>query len=443
MSVSISVRRKSPEVESDANRHREKLNDDIKRQLPRVLSERGVEILSGDGKKKILIKLRSIELPDLRPGSRKGGGGSGVGQDVEGGKSSAGEPKPADQKPGKKDDTPGRHEIEVEFTRDELIDLIFEDLELPNIKDKPGKDGVVIKTEIRIKGITDQGPQVLLSRSHTAREGIKRFFAFLKILQQKSGKDRVTCFAALRQVGGKVEKALELLADPSFTHSHKRIVPFPIIYNEDLRYHRLKTDAIRATSAVAFFLMDISGSMNEKKKYMARAISCFVKIALERNYKKVTIIFIMHDTEAKITDEKTFFSTTTSGSTHSYTAIRLAKNLIRQKYNTKNYNVFVFYYTDGEDQKTPETLVETRLLFAEGINLYVYCEVLDGKQTQADPLFDEYAKSFDIAPETIEGVEVADAIDSKQFPFIGLRFSQKNQVRTAVSLIMGKRKGRK
>jgi uncharacterized sporulation protein YeaH/YhbH (DUF444 family) len=344
----------------DAKRHRQKQKDAIKKRLPEIIGEES--IITGRRDKVVKIPIKSIQIPRFR--SARDGEGAGVGQGSGKG-----------HKPGDiAGEEPSEDFLETEVPIEELIELMLEDLGLPNLEEKKVRE-VEAEMGWRIKGITREGPSSLMHVGMTVREGIKRFWFHLRTLQKETGKDELTCSRALKQTGGIVLNAIELLKDPeSIKEEADEIKAFPIIYPEDERYLKIQENTEYQSNAVLFAMMDVSYSMDELKKYLARSVLYWLVEFLRMMYKRVEICFIVHHAQAYQVSEKIFFGTRESGGTKCHTAYELADDLIDNKYPPEAWNTYVWHFSDGEDW-SPEDTVEVIKKMLPKINMLGYGEI--------------------------------------------------------------------
>lgn len=368
----------------DVKRHHDKVKEAVRKKLPEIIAEEN--IITGDNKgKKIRVPVKSIEIPDLRHGKRSKGdkksggqGRAGIGQG-QGQKGDVIDVQPGEQ-PGKGikgGDGPGEDMIESEFLIEEVIDMMFEDLGLPNVQ-KKDLSTIEVSLGYKITGSAKVGPMVRLKKRSTIKNAMKTFWVFMASLQN-SFKNRtdLDCFAALKKTGGTLHEAEKLLNDPSFKHDLKRVDPFPIVSNDDLRFFNLEEKKTTETNAVVFAILDVSGSVNAMKKYIARAILFWIVQVLRKQYTQIDIRFIVHHESARLVDEKDFFRITEGGGTHGYSAFSIVNELIKDQYPTDLWNVYAFYFSDGEDAESvkKKTMYEMRKMMDSGINMFAFADI--------------------------------------------------------------------
>jgi sporulation protein YhbH len=290
--------------EIDRQRHREKVREAIKKNLADIVSEES--IIMSDGQNIIKVPVRSLDEYHFRFNFKKqkhagqGNGKSKVG-DVLGS-----DPQGAKQgkEKGGAGEEPGNDYYEADITIDELAEMIFEDLGLPNLdpKKKPelSSDSVEFK-DIRKKGISSN-----IDRKRTLYEALKR-----NALSGKPGLRSIT--------------------------------------QEDLRYKTWDMTVKYESSAVVLAMMDTSGSMGPFEKYIARSFFFWMVRFLRTKYQNVQILFLAHHALAHETSEEEFFTKGNSGGTKCSSVYELALKVIQERYSPADYNIYAFHFSDGDN----------------------------------------------------------------------------------------------
>ena len=353
----------------DARRHREKQKDAIKKKLPEILSSE--QIITRRGRGKVKVPIKGIDIPHFRPAKEGGGGvGSGKGEPGDVIDMRPGEDAPA----GSAGQAPGEDYLETEIEIEELIELMFEDVGLPRIEEKTLK-ALEVEIGFKIEGLRRVGPSSLLSRRDTAKQGMKRFWEFLRALERETGKDELVCFRALKQASGALADALTLLKEELVTEKAEEVEPFPVIVNEDLRYRDIKPNIERQSNALVAVMLDVSGSMSDLKKYLARSMIFWLVEVLRKKYERVEVRFIIYHGEAKLVDEEACFHTKESGGTCAHTAYELLEELIRSEYPLSSWNVYAWHFSDGDDFYPKKVVGKVLDLVNAGVNMIGYAEI--------------------------------------------------------------------
>src|SRR5207247_8689994 len=143
---------------------------------------------------------------------------------------------------------------------------------------------------------------------------------------------------------------------------------------EDLRFKTWEEDVKYESNAVVIAMMDVSGSMGEFKKYIARSFYFWMVRFLKTKYDNVKIVFISHHTEAKEVSEEQFFTQGESGGTVVSSAYRLALEIVRERFPAHDWNIYPFHFSDGDNYysdndeavKLADELISTCNLFGYG-----------------------------------------------------------------------------
>ncbi|SFI84140.1 sporulation protein YhbH [Thermoflavimicrobium dichotomicum] len=288
----------------DQMRHQEKVKEAIRKNLPDLVSEES--IIMSDGKQIVKIPIRSMEEYRFRYNFNKG---KHVGQGN--GKSQVGDViarEGAEQKgPGKgpgAGDQAGLDYYEAEVSMEELENILFSELELPNLVQKEQENFVV--DDIQFNDVRKKGLMGNIDKKRTLLEAIKR-----NALKGKKGKVKISI--------------------------------------DDLRFKTWEEKQIPHSNAVVIAMMDTSGSMGIFEKYIARSFFFWMVRFLRTKYEKVEIVFIAHHTEAKEVTEELFFTKGESGGTICSSAYRKALEIIDSRYPPDRYNIYPFHFSDGDN----------------------------------------------------------------------------------------------
>jgi len=195
----------------------------------------------------------------------------------------------------------GGFELMLEFRIDDLIEWLWEELKLPNLKTKTGDS---CDDDYVREGWNRRGARSRLDRRRSMKEAIKR-------------------------------RAVD--------------VDGPAFINDDLRYRQLVVRKQPATKAVVFFAMDVSSSMRDRDRKLAKTFFFWVMQGLRRQYQQIEIVYVAHTVKAWEFDEAEFFQVRGSGGTVASTAFDTIVSIIDSRYDPSQYNVYLFYASDGEN----------------------------------------------------------------------------------------------
>ncbi len=253
------------------------------------------------------------------------------------------------------------------LSRDEFVDLFLDDLELPDLAKR--KLAEAESEGLRRAGYTTSGSPANLSVSRTVRLALARRVALRR--------PRPETIAQLEAELADCDEArrIELLAEIELLKGKVRRIPFidPI----DIRYRRFETAPKPVAQAVMFCLMDVSGSMSEHMKDLAKRFYMLLYVFLTRRYRHVEIVFIRHTDRAEEVDEDTFFHGPASGGTLVSSALQAMHEIVRSRFRPADWNIYAAQASDG-DNSTSDGDAVSRLL-AEKIlpisQFFAYLEV--------------------------------------------------------------------
>jgi len=299
---------------SDRFRHKKKIEKAIKESIKDVIAEES--IIGQNGTKKIRIPVRGIReyrfvYGDNSDNKSVGSGGEhGLKRGQKIGKKRADQAQ--SQGTGQGTNEKGDEYYDVEVTLEELAEYLFNDLELPDLEKKQFK--FVSQKTIKRKGYRFQGIRPRLSKKETLKRKIRR----------------------------------QKVAEKIGAHDPASGERFPF-HKDDLKYHHIKPKIKENSSAVIFFLMDVSGSMSQDRKYLARSFFFLLYQFLNHKYDKVDVVFISHSTDATRVTEDNFFKVGTHGGTIISSALNLELDIIEKEYHPNAWNIYTFYCGDGEN----------------------------------------------------------------------------------------------
>lgn len=322
---------RSDRTAGDRLRHRQKVRESIRENIADIIAEES--IIGKDRDRIIKVPLRGIKeyhfvYGDNTRSVSEGSGDEEAGQVIARG---AEEPKPGD----KAGDRPGVDYYETDVTLEELVDIMFEDLELPDMERKTLRE-TIAEWQFKRKGYRKKGVRIRLDKRRTVISKIRRKKA------SSSGRDEER---------------------------------FPF-HNDDLVYRHTVTDLRPQSNAVVLCIMDTSGSMDTVKKYLARSFFFLLYQFLATRYQNVEIVFISHHTEAQEVSEDDFFQKGESGGTFISSGYLKALEIIHERYHPSLWNIYVFHCSDGDnfESDNPRALKAAKDL-TEISNLFGYAEI--------------------------------------------------------------------
>ena len=226
------------------------------------------------------------------------------------------------------------------LTREEFLEMFLDDLELPDMAKRRLTDAE--REGLRRAGYQTAGSPTSMSVSRTMRLALVRRTALrrptsraLEALQEELDATRDE---ARRKV---------LAAEIEAMQSRMRRIPYidPI----DIRYRRFEVEPKPVARAVMFCLMDVSGSMTEHMKDLAKRFYLLLYVFLSRRYKRVEVVFIRHTDKAEEVDEETFFRSPASGGTLVSSALAAMARIVGERYAPDDWNIYAAQASDGDN----------------------------------------------------------------------------------------------
>ena len=345
---------------NDRSRHRKKVERAIKDSIRDVVAEES--IIGQNGKKKVRIPIRGIKEHQFVYGNNENNKrvGSAQGKKVQQGQR-IGKRQPGSQqgngnKPGNK---PGEEMYEIEMSLEELAEYLFADLNLPELEKKRFK--FITEEKMKRKGKRPYGIRPRLSKKETIKQKIRRKKAAIKAgtFDEDSG-DR-----------------------------------FPF-HDSDLRYKHIAPVQKDNTTAVIFFVMDVSGSMTKSKKFLARSFFFLLYQFINHKYSSVDVVFVSHTTDAHEVNEEQFFTRATGGGTMASSALEKVKEIIEKRYHPNNWNIYTFYCGDGENWPSDNDPTIEHFNYLKDINqMMCYTEIGEAPESRINSLsfFAEFSEN--------------------------------------------------
>ncbi len=230
------------------------------------------------------------------------------------------------------------------LTRDEFLDLFFEDLELPDLVKSQ-----IVATEVSAPmraGISLDGSPSQVDMSRSMRQSMARRIGLRRPKPQEV-RDIETEIARLELTREAPDKLHALRAELEL--ALRRLARVPWIDPVDLRYRRFTHAPKPSARAVMFCMMDVSGSMSEQMKDLAKRFFLLLHVFLERRYKRVELVFIRHTETAEEVDEQTFFTDPRTGGTVVSTALAEFTRIQKERYPKDSWNIYAAQASDGDN----------------------------------------------------------------------------------------------
>jgi uncharacterized protein len=372
--MQIIDRRLNQKNKSTVNRHRfiRRYRQQIKQAIAEKISQRS--IINSEKNETIVLPSKDLKEPTFR----NAGGGKrervypGNKEFTQGDKIKR---PPSGSGPGGRrasDQGEGQDEFVFEISSEEYMEILFEGLELPNLKKNR------LKKMVNFKSI----------RSGYNTDGTPSNIDVVRSLKTSLAR-RIASQSPIKRSIHQLEAELELTKDSSEKYKkeeelkelYQRLRRVPYIDNYDLRYKNFEKIPIPTTNAVMFCLMDVSGSMGQETKEMAKRFYILLYLFLKKTYKNVEVVYIVHHTQAKEVDEQEFFYSRETGGTVVSSALTLMKQIIQDRFPASEWNIYAAQASDGdnwnEDSKVCYKLLTEKLL--KLVRYYSYIEITKGE----------------------------------------------------------------
>ncbi len=275
----------------------------------------------------------------------------------------------------------GEDSFSFTLTQDEFLDIFFEDLELPNLVKTSLKEMTAWK--YRRAGLTVVGSPTNMNLVRTMRNAHGRRLALHRpsTAEVNELKERLFTLEAIAQPTEEQRAELKAVLT-KLEELEKRRRWAPYIDPLDVRYNAFAPEPVPTTAAVMFCLMDVSGSMGEREKDLAKRFYMLLYLFLQRRYEKVEVVFIRHTHHAEEVDEETFFYSRQSGGTIVSTAIEVMQQIQKERFPADQWNLYVAQASDGytqsgDAQRCVQLLNEEVLPI---LQYYAYIEILDERE---------------------------------------------------------------
>jgi uncharacterized sporulation protein YeaH/YhbH (DUF444 family) len=325
-------------------RHNQKVRDSVKGYLSDLVA--GPDLITRPSERTVLVPVRLLEHARFRLSDADSQTGAGQGQGQTGDTLRPGQPEHGDES-GSQGGGQNKGEVKfvLELKIDDIVDWLWEELKLPDLKPKQSSN--FDDPDLVREGWDKRGPRARLDRRRTVKEAVKR-------------------------------RAVQDHAAP-FT-------------NDDLRFRQLVRRPRPATSAVVIFALDVSGSMTEEQRRLAKTFFFFALQGVRRQYTKVETVFVAHTVEAWEFSETEFFQVTASGGTVSSSAFGVVRDMLKTRFDPSQYNAYLFYASDGEnatEDRAPASALLREL--AADLNYIGYVETSSrsSAETEMSEIFSE------------------------------------------------------
>jgi len=300
----------------------------------------------------------------------------------------------------------GNDEFVFQITQEEFLDFMFEDLELPNLVKRHLTGTDTFKT-VRA-GITNEGNPSRINIVRTLRSAHARRIAL-------SGSSRNQLRALKKELLRLTTEEPDNFGDIQATEQEiarlqARINRVPYLDTFDLKYNLLAKQPNPSSKAVMFCLMDVSGSMTQATKDIAKRFFILLYLFLKRSYDKIEVVFIRHHTSAKEVDEQEFFYSRETGGTIVSSALKMMQEIMAARYPVEEWNIYAAQASDGDNWNDDSPICRDLLVnkIMPFVQYFSYVEITP-REHQA--LWYEYQNVHEAFPESFAQQQLVSAAD--------------------------------
>jgi len=300
----------------------------------------------------------------------------------------------------------GEDNFVFQITQEEFLDFMFEDLALPNLIKRHLAGTDTFRT-VRA-GFSQQGNPSRINVVRSMRAAQARRIAL-------SGGSRARLREATKELELLRQQQPDNLTDIrelelEIEQLKTRIDRVPFLDTFDLRYNLLVKHPDPSSRAVMFCLMDVSGSMTQATKDIAKRFYILLYLFLQRNYERIEVVFIRHHTSAKEVDEEEFFYSRETGGTIVSSALRMMQQIIADRYPAEEWNIYCAQASDGDNWNDDSPICRELLIrqLMPAMQYYCYVEITP-REHQA--LWYEYEKVAELFPDSFAQQQLVDASD--------------------------------
>jgi uncharacterized sporulation protein YeaH/YhbH (DUF444 family) len=386
MGMNVIDRRLNPSGKSLPNRQRfmRLAKETIREAVVRSIRERTLGASSG--KEEVSIPVKRIAEPRLRHAAKGGDRDQvfpGNKEFVQG--DSLPKPKSGGGDKGSEGAPDGEGEDDFRFTisAEEYLNVLFEELELPDLAKAQLKDAATFRHQRA--GHSSSGSPTNLNLVRTMRKSLARRISLgrPKPAQVAALDLEIETLEARPERDGEEEARLETMKRQR-RELDARARRIAYIDPVDLRYNRFETKPQPTAQAVMFCLMDVSGSMSEEMKDLAKRFFLLLHLFLTRNYAHVELVFIRHTSEAREVDEETFFNSRETGGTVVSTALAEMRRIVEDRYPVEEWNIYAAQASDGDNYSADSSTCQ-RMLGEDILPIcqyFAYVEVHDKQRAE-------------------------------------------------------------
>ncbi|MBI4756271.1 MAG: YeaH/YhbH family protein [Betaproteobacteria bacterium] len=287
----------------------------------------------------------------------------------------------------------GEDEFVFQISREEFLNVFFDDLALPDLV-RTQLEKITEYRSVRA-GFTSTGVPSNINIVRSMRGAVGRRVALSRKHRERLRAAEAELEELLRTADDSDPKVIELREE--IERLRARIEAVPFIDSFDLRFNNRIREPKPSSHAVMFCLMDVSGSMDEEKKTIAKRFFMLLYLFLTRTYEQIELVFIRHHTIAREVTEEEFFHSRESGGTVVSSALELMAQILRERYSGGGWNVYGAQASDGDNWENDSPICRNLIVDAvmPMVQYFAYIEITPGEPQN---LWREYLKIKQIHP---------------------------------------------
>ena len=388
MGINIVDKRNNPKGKSSPNRQKllKRISHKIKKAIPDIIKNNNVKDLTSS-KKGVKIPVKGINEPQfsyngktgnkkrVHPGNKEYTPGDKIKKPV-GGKGDGG-------KKGSNDPTITEDDFTISISREEFLEYFFDDLELPDMVKKHLNSVVDFKQ--KRAGFTNAGTPNRLNVVRSYKNSMSRNMATTIFFDKKikeiedNLKNNTLSKSEVKVLEDEIERLKKMKMSINFMEEI------------DLQYNNYEKFPVPVTSAVMFCIMDVSGSMGEKEKDIAKRFFMLLYLFLTKQYERIEIVFIRHHTQAKEVNEDEFFNSRESGGTIVLPSLELMDKIIEERYSS-DWNIYAAQASDGDVWDTSDAISCSNMLKDKLLSKIQYMVYIEIARSRYSDLWEAYQK---------------------------------------------------
>ncbi len=286
----------------------------------------------------------------------------------------------------------GADDFGFEISREEFLEIFFEDLSLPDLVKK--QISKIPNFKMTRAGITQDGTPTNLNIARSMKSALGRRTALSSPYKKKLARAERE-LEELKQQDPINKEQIEKYSN-KIKILKKRLKSIPFLDNIDLKYNNRIKHLVPTTQAVMFCLMDVSGSMDEMKKDIAKRFFILLYLFLNKNYEHIELVFIRHHTSAKEVDEQEFFYSRETGGTVVSSALELMHKVIVDRFPASEWNIYAAQASDGDnwnaDSPHCRDLIMSQIM--PHLQHFSYVEIMPRHHQSLWEMYTELKKNF-------------------------------------------------